>query len=66
MRYLIVLLSLLTVIGLSGCKDNIQVKCPNCTIKSTNDEKVVECTECTIEGELSEDWELIKLKPLRP
>ncbi len=53
---------LVLVVMLGGCKDNVKVSCPDCTIKSIDGNNSFECNQCTVEAEVSEDFKI----PQRP
>jgi len=44
-----------------GCANILEVKCPSCDITSNDGNTSVSCTECTIEGKVSEDFEFFTL-----
>ena len=44
-----------------GCANKIEVKCPNCTIKSVGGETSYNCTECTIDASGKEDFNFISI-----
>ena len=44
-----------------GCANKIEVKCPNCTIKSADGKTSYSCTECTIEAIGKEDFSFISI-----
>jgi len=60
-----ILLMALLVLGFVGCKDTVKVSCPECTVKSVDGVREIECKKCSVEAEFSEDFKLIQ-RPERP
>ena len=44
-----------------GCANKIEIKCPSCTIESSNGNTSYSCTECTIEASGTEDFNFISI-----
>ena len=44
-----------------GCANKIDVKCPSCTITSTEGNLTYDCKECTIEASGTEDFSFISI-----
>jgi len=60
----IILFALLVlVVMFSGCKDTVKVSCPDCHISVIDGVKQVDCKQCTVEAEVSEDFKLIERRP---
>ena len=52
-------MAIIAMVALSGCKDTVKVDCPECTVRSIDGVKEIECTKCSIQAEFSEDVKLI-------
>jgi len=56
----LILIATIAMLFLVGCKDTVKVSCPDCNIKVIDGVKQVDCKQCTIEAEVSEDFKLIE------
>ena len=43
-----------------GCKDTVEISCPDCTIIVVDGVRSYECGGCTVEAKVSEDFKLIQ------
>ncbi len=57
----IILIACIAMLGLVGCANKMEVKCPSCDIKYIDGVKTIDCKECTVEARAVEDFSFINL-----